>query len=106
MRYFVQTSSIYAWLAAKEVRKLWYEVAKIEYTNAMGDKQNGEPWLVQRILEKKNMRSAFITPEEKSRARTSGFNPITVQQFFTKLLNVVEKYKLEPSDVWNIDETE
>ena len=85
-------SSIYFGLNAKEVRKLGYEVAKINglsiptqwETNEMA----GPDWFNGFL---KRHAISLRTPEATNLARASGFNPINVQKFFTKLLDVVEK---------------
>ena len=106
VRYLMQASSIYFGLTAKEVRKLAYEVAKVNGlsipTQWETKEMAGPDWFNGFL---KRHAISLRTPEATSLARASGFNPINVQKFFTKLLYVVEKYKLGPSDIWNIDET-
>lgn len=44
-------------------------------------------------------------PEATSATRASGFNPIAVGKFYSLLSEVVDKYKLEASQIYNVDET-
>lgn len=44
-------------------------------------------------------------PENISLARIRGFNEESVQDFFSNLRRLLEKYSFQPKDIYNLDET-
>ncbi|KAJ8934809.1 hypothetical protein NQ318_010223 [Aromia moschata] len=45
------------------------------------------------------------SPEPTSAARAMGFNKTAVSKFFTNLIACIEKYKIQPHRIYNVDET-
>ncbi|XP_072394993.1 uncharacterized protein [Diabrotica undecimpunctata] len=45
------------------------------------------------------------TPENTSISRSVVFNKLLIEDFFTKYVRVLEKYKFKPEQIWNLDET-
>ena len=54
---------------------------------------------------KRHPRLSIRVPQATSLARASGFNRHTVQCFFGKLGEIYDKYKFEPGDIYNFDES-
>lgn len=54
---------------------------------------------------KRNINLSIRSPEATSLSRTTSFNRTNVHAFFEKYRSVIERYKLSPSRIWNMDET-
>ncbi|XP_046972346.1 uncharacterized protein LOC124539067 [Vanessa cardui] len=63
----------------------------------------GEVWL--RSFMKRHPVLSLRLPQPTSIARATSFNRINVQLYFQNYTSVVDKYKLQAKDIWNVDET-
>jgi len=55
---------------------------------------------------KRNPTLSILKPEATSQLRAAGFNRVVVVDlFYDKLLNLINKYKFLPWQIWNCDET-
>lgn len=108
VKYILKCSSIYFGLLPGEVRKLAYECSvRFSLGNIppswLKNREAGEDWFTGFI--KRNPVLSIRTPEATSAGRASAFNKHNVDEFFTKLGDILLKYKLSPSRIWNLDET-
>lgn len=63
----------------------------------------GYTW-VEKFL-KRNPRVTFRKPEGTPGAWVMGFNRVSVGKFFDLLTETMEKHKLSPEQIYNVDET-
>lgn len=106
--YLLTCSNIYFGLLPLEVRKLAYQCAiMIKAKNIppswCENESAGPDWF--KNFMKRNPRLSLRTPEATSLSRATSFNKNNVEEFFTKLTNVMDKYQFTPSRIYNIDET-
>lgn len=106
--YLLKCSSIFFGLLPQEVKKLAYECAvkfNIKNIHPSWHKNGmaGPDWLTAFL--KRNPSLSIRTPESTSASRATSFNKHNVNDFFTKLGNILLKYNLPPSRIWNLDET-
>lgn len=91
-------------LTMKDLRTLAYQLA---VRNGIGhrfkNQMAGQDW-VNGFL-KRNPSLSIRQPESTSGARAMGFNKVAVDNFFSLLTNLVDKYKLTASQLFNCDET-
>lgn len=66
------------------------------------EKRAGKEWFL--TFRKRHNLSNRVA-EARSLARATAFNRHTVGQFYDNLLTVMDKYKFEPQDIYNLDET-
>ena len=94
-------------LSPKEVRRLAYEYAlKLDIdipSSWIENKMAGKEWFS--LFMKRNTRLSLRTPEATSLARSTAFNQANIDQFFTKLGEVIDRYHFQAQDIWNTDET-
>lgn len=126
LRYIRMSSVIYFGLTPKEIRKLVsssnkslknqcllnfcsqvYQFAK-ENEMAVPPKwsengQAGKDWFTNFMHRHPNL--SIRTPEATSYARAINFNKVNVGKFYDNLSNLLEKYKFEAADIYNVDET-
>ncbi|CAG2199907.1 unnamed protein product [Mytilus edulis] len=106
-RYLLNASYIYFGLTPKEVRRLAYECAEkfsIHMPQSwVENKCAGVDWFL--LFMRRHPNLSIRTPEATSLSRATSFNHTNVNLFFTKLGEVMDRYKFNASDIWNIDET-
>jgi len=105
--YVKQASDIYYGLTPKELKKFAYQYAISNNlqvpANWADNKMAGPDWYTSFI--KRNNSLSLRSPEATSLSRATSFNKTNVAQFFSNLKTVYDRLKLEPPDIWNVDET-
>ena len=105
--YLKQAADIYYGLSVKEVKKLAYQCAVgVNKTIPPSWKENemaGSDWFSGFL--KRNKDFSIRSPEATSLSRATSFNKTNVALFFDNLQSVLNRHRLGPSDIWNMDET-
>lgn len=89
-----------------DLRSLAYQLAErngLAHQFNKDKKMAGKTWLYKFLERHPNVK--LRTPEPTSLARAMGFNRPAVQKFFSLLSDVLEKYKIPPERIYNVDET-
>lgn len=94
-------------LRTKEARTFAYRLA-VEYNKKIPSswtehEMAGEVWL--RSFMKRHPVLSLRLPQPTSIARATSFNRSNVQLFFQNYTTVLDKYKLQGKDIWNVDES-
>lgn len=93
-------------ITGKELRVIAYQLAQRNHIDNPFNEETGmagEDWLSGFL--KRHPDLAYRRPEPTSAARAMAFNKVAVDNFFSLLENVVEKHKLAPERIYNVDET-
>jgi hypothetical protein len=105
--YLETAAKLYYGLSPNEVRKLAYQYATKNNTKCpmkwSESEQAGVDWFTSFI--RRNSTLSIRTPEATSLSRATSFNRANVGVFFNNLAEVLDKYKFQPQDIYNIDET-
>ncbi|XP_022818636.1 uncharacterized protein LOC111351098 [Spodoptera litura] len=106
--YLVKCSNIYFGLLPDDVKKLAYELAiayKIDNIpeSWKRDGKAGKDWYAGFM--KRNASLSIRSPEATSLSRATSFNRTNVHSFFEKYREVLQRYNISPSRIWNVDET-
>src|SRR5699024_5960563 len=93
-------------LTSLELRALAFQLAeknniahKFNTTNGMA----GVDWL--KGFLRRHQDISYRKPEATSAARAMGFNRVAVGSFFKLLEDAIDKYKISPQRIFNVDET-
>lgn len=105
--YLITASHMHYGLSRKEVMELAYQYAKQNSktyppswdVNCMA----GEQWLTDFL--KRNRQVSLRKPQATSLARATAFNKPVVKMFFDKYSSVLQKNKLGPETIYNMDES-
>ncbi|KAJ8942203.1 hypothetical protein NQ318_021090 [Aromia moschata] len=105
--YIVKAADIYYGFCPKEIRRFAYELA-IKYELRMPpqweEKQMAtEDWFSRFMKRQPQLSLRCAQPTSLSRA--TSFNEVNVNLFFDNLQKVIDKYKFEAKDIYNVDET-
>lgn len=93
-------------ISGKELRVLAYQLAERHNIKNPFNAENGmagEDWLSGFL--KRHSDLSYRRPDPTSAARAMAFNKVTVNEFFTLLEQVVDKYSPSPNRIYNVDET-
>ncbi|XP_042912926.1 uncharacterized protein [Parasteatoda tepidariorum] len=93
-------------LTTIQTRKLAFEFANFLGKAPVAWQENeiaGKDWLSGFLDRQREL--SIRTPESTSQARACSFNKNNVSIFFQKLEGLLQKYKFEPADIYNCDET-
>lgn len=105
--YLKDMDAVFYGLTRYDFKNLVYSYAKlnnIQYPNSWDkNKSAGNDWLV--CFLKRNPSIALRTPEPTSVARARGFNRPQVERFFNLLGEQYQKYNIDATRVYNMDET-
>ncbi|CAK1592497.1 unnamed protein product [Parnassius mnemosyne] len=105
--YLFKLAQIFHGIGPKEVRRMAYDCA-IKYKISVPstwhtNKMAGRDWMSAFL--KRNTSLSIRKPEATSLSRATSFNKSNVQKFYTKLADVVDRFKFTASSMWNADET-
>lgn len=107
MGFLLKSAELYYGLTPKDVRKLAYDLALKHHKKippSWVEKEiAGVDWLTGFL--KRFPQLSIRSPQATSLARATSFNETNINAFFDNLANVMDRYKFEPKDIWNIDET-
>lgn len=107
VEYLITAAKHHYGLTTMSTRTLAYQFAvansKTMPKNWTSAKKAGIDWL-QGFL-KRNPRVVVRAPEATSLARATSFNKANVGAFFDNLQSVMNRYKFQPVDIYNVDET-
>ncbi|XP_045036644.1 uncharacterized protein LOC116925953 [Daphnia magna] len=105
--YLHQSADIYYGLSPKEVRKMaWHYASMLELNfpeTWNTNKEAGVDWFGGFL--KRHPTLSIRKPEATSLARTSAFNQHNVDLFFDNLSKLLDREKIRPHCIWNMDET-
>lgn len=105
--YILRCSKIYYGLTPKDVRRFAYELALANNfvipETWVNFKMATAEWFSSYM--KRHPSLSIRSPEATSLSRATSFNKTNVGLFFNNLKKVLELYKLEAKDIWNVDET-
>lgn len=107
VEYLKEMDAVFYGLTRYDFKNLVYSYAKlnnIQYPNSWDkNKSAGNDWLV--CFLKRNPSIVLRTPEPTSVARARGFNRPQVERFFSLLDEQYQKYNIDATRVYNMDET-
>ncbi|XP_046388449.1 uncharacterized protein LOC124157622 [Ischnura elegans] len=93
-------------LTITDLRRLAFDLAErnsINHTFNMVEKMAGKDWFYNFV--KRHPKITLRSPEYTSLARAKGFNKCAVGKFFDLLESIYTEYKIQPNDIYNVDET-
>ncbi|KAJ8939896.1 hypothetical protein NQ318_023236 [Aromia moschata] len=93
-------------ITCNELRSLvydWAEINQIPHRFNKTDKRAGWDWV--RGFRSRHPEITFRKPENTSIARAMAFNKSNIAQFFKTHQEIVDKYKLGPEKIYNVDES-
>lgn len=93
-------------LTCNDLRRLvydWAEANKIDHRFNRTTKRAGWDWV--RGFRKRNLDLSLRKPENTSIARAMAFNKPVIAKFFQVYEEVIDKYKITPEKIYNVDET-
>lgn len=99
-------SNMFFGLTPIELRRLAYEFAEVNQIKNDFNKHSkhaGKDWLGSFIKRTSNI--SLRKPEATSVNRIGAFNEQEVQQYFSNLEEVLQKYKFSPRNIYNVDES-
>lgn len=106
-KYLIRCADIYFGLTKKDVMKLAYELTvkyNLSRPRTWDDKEMaGEEWF--RMFMKRNPELSVRVAQATSLSRATSFNRSNVDAFYDNLATVMERYKFEPQNIYNVDET-
>lgn len=105
--YLLRLAQIFHGIGPKEVRRMAYDCA-IKYKLSIPDtwhtnKMAGKDWMTGFLT--RNTSLSIRKPEATSLSRATSFNKTNVQDFYSKLADVMDRFKFTASSIWNADET-
>ncbi|XP_030749224.1 uncharacterized protein LOC115877205 [Sitophilus oryzae] len=107
VEYCEKSVNLYFGLTTKDLRKLAFQFSSANRLHCplkWNDAELvSEDWLT--AFFRRNPRLTLRTPQTTSLARAMNFNRENVSNFFNKLETVLERYRFEPQNIYNIDET-
>ena len=102
--YLTTMDTLFYGLSRSEFLKLAYEFAEANgISHPFKEGKAGEDWLAG--FRKRHPDVSLRTPEPTSIARAKGFNKHQVERFYTLLKEMIDKYNLDASRIYNTDET-
>ncbi|CAI9730279.1 Hypothetical predicted protein [Octopus vulgaris] len=105
--YVLAAAEIYYGLAPKDVQILAFQMAKAHGCNIPPawheTEMAGEDWFSRYLQRQKNL--SIRSPQATSLARPTSFNKTNVAMFFNQLAEVMLRYKFDPFNIYNMDET-
>ena len=105
--YLLRAAEIYYGLTPKEVRRMVYTYAitlGVKVPQPWCDTEMAGPDWFSGFL-KRHPTLSIRKPQATSLARATAFNETTVKEFFDNLQGVMIRYKFEPHNIYNVDET-
>ncbi|KAB0805686.1 hypothetical protein PPYR_02656 [Photinus pyralis] len=104
--YLIEQSKLYFGLSTKEVRRLAYEFAVKNNVpvrpNWVENEMASADWLTGFL--KRHQTLSLRTPEATSLSRSTSFNKKNVDTFFSLLQDVLDRYRFEAQDIYNVDD--
>lgn len=106
-KYLTRCADIYFGLTKKAVMKLAYELTfkyNLSRPRTWNDNEMaGEEWF--RMFMKRNPELSVRAAQATSLSRATSFNKHNVDAFYDNLATVMDRYKFEPQNIYNADET-